>query len=127
MKGEGKKPQEAQKAHKLLCFLSLLWFLSPPLWAQTDPSIRAAVTKALPMLQHSAGEFVAKRACVSCHHNILTILTLDRARISGFKIDDAVLKAVEDKTFRELQTANALDEAVQATTLNDPTPTIVTF
>ena len=122
MNGRGKKPQEAQRAHKLLCFLCLLWFLSPPLWAQNEPSIRAAVTKALPMLQHSAGEFVAKRACVSCHHNILTILTLDRARISGFKIDDAVLKAVEEKTFRELQTANALDDAIQATTLNDPTP-----
>jgi ankyrin repeat protein len=74
------------------------------------------------MLQRSAKEFVAKRACVSCHHNILTILTLDRARSSGFKIDEAVLKAVEEKTFRELQTQNALDDAIQATTLNDPTP-----
>src|SRR5262249_49253 len=46
----------------------------------------------------------------------------DLARERGFKIDDAVLKAVEDKTFRELRDPNALDDAVQATTLNDPTP-----
>jgi ankyrin repeat protein len=107
---------------KFLCFLCLLWFLSPPAWAQSEPSIHAAVAKALPILQRSAKEFVAKRACVSCHHNILTILTLDSARSSGFKIDEAVLRAVEEKTFRELQTQNALDDAIQATTLNDPTP-----
>jgi ankyrin repeat protein len=122
MNGKGKKPQVAQKALKLLCLLCLLWFLSPPLSAQNEPAIRAAVNKALPILQHSAKEFVAKRACVSCHHNILTILTLDRARLSGFKVDEAVLKAVEEKTFRELQTQNALDDGIQATTLNDPTP-----
>ena len=122
MKEKRTEPQKAQKAQRLLCFLCLLWFLSPPLWAQPESSVLAAVTKALPILQHSAGEFVAKRGCVSCHHNILTILTLDRARMTGFKIDEAVLKAVEEKTFRELQTANALDDAIQATTLNDPTP-----
>jgi ankyrin repeat protein len=107
---------------KFLCLLFLLWFLSPAAWAQNEPAIRAAVNKALPMLQRSAREFVAKRACVSCHHNILTILTLDLARNRGFTIDDAVLKAVEEKTFRELNSLTALDDAVQATTLNDPTP-----
>jgi ankyrin repeat protein len=74
------------------------------------------------MLQRSAGEFVAKRACVSCHHNILPILTLDLARQRGVEIDAKVLQAVEEKTFRELRSANALDNAIQATTLNDPTP-----
>jgi ankyrin repeat protein len=116
-----KKPQEAHNAQKIVCFLCLLWSLLPfSAFAETTP--QNAVTKALPMLQRSAKEFVAKRACVSCHHNILTILTLDSARASGFNIDDTVLKAVEDKTFRELRTANALDDAIQATTLNDPTP-----
>ena len=110
------------KGKKFFSLLCLLWFLSPPAWAQNEPAIRAAVNKALPMLQRSAKEFVAKRACVSCHHNILTIFTLDRAHSSGFKIDESVLKAVEEKTFRELQTQNALDDAIQATTLNDPTP-----
>lgn len=100
---------------KLLC---VLWLISP-LQAQTP---QQAVTKALPMLQHSASEFVAKRACVSCHHNILTILTLDSAKARGFKIDDAVLKAVEDKTFREMVSPTALDDAIQASNLNDPTP-----
>jgi ankyrin repeat protein len=90
--------------------------------AQSQQNVRAAVAQALPMLQRSAGEFVTKRACVSCHHNILTILTLDLARTRGFEIETKVLAAVEDKTFRELRGPNALDNAVQATTLNDPTP-----
>src|SRR5262249_46214955 len=87
--------------------------------AQSLQSVRVAVTRALPILQRSAGEFVAKRSCVSCHHNILTILTLDLALGRGFEIDEKVLKSVEDKTFRELRGANALDNAIQATTLND--------
>lgn len=90
--------------------------------AQDLQNFRNAVMQALPMIQRSAGEFVAKRACVSCHHNILTTLTLDLARSRGFEIDTKVLTAVEDKTFRELRGANALDNAIQATTLNDPTP-----
>jgi len=115
-----KKPQ---KAHKLLCLLCLLWLLFPLLvWAQTAEQSRAAISKALPMLEHSASEFVAKRACVSCHHNILTILALDSARARGFKINETVLKAVEDKTFRELQATSAVDDAIQAAGLNDPTP-----
>jgi hypothetical protein len=73
-------------------------------------------------LQRSAGEFVAQRSCVSCHHNILSILTLNLARSRGFTIDSKTLAAVEDKTFRELRSPNALDNAIQVTTLNDPTP-----
>jgi ankyrin repeat protein len=103
-------------------FLIVLAFMAQTLSAQSLPDVRAAVTRALPILQRSAGEFVAKRACVSCHHNILTILSLDLARSRGFEIDASVLRAVEDKTFRELRNATALDNAIQATTLNDPTP-----
>jgi ankyrin repeat protein len=97
-------------------------FMAQALAAQTAQQEQAAIRKALPLLQHSAGAFVAKRACVSCHHNILTILTLDLARERGFTIDEAVLKSVEDKTFRELRDPNALDDAIQASALNDPTP-----
>src|SRR5262249_21914538 len=40
----------------------------------------------------------------------------------GFAIDANVLRSVGDRTFRELRSGNALDNAIQATTLNDPTP-----
>jgi ankyrin repeat protein len=96
--------------------------VAPILAAQTEPEVRAAVARALPLLQTSASSFVAKRACVSCHHNILPVLTLHLARERGFAIDTRVLAAVEDKTFRGLRGPAALDEAVQATALADPTP-----
>jgi hypothetical protein len=59
---------------------------------------------------------------VSCHHNSLAVLTLRLARQRGFDVDAATLDAVEAKTFRELRTANAFDDAVQSANLSDPTP-----
>jgi len=73
-------------------------------------------------MQKSAGEFVKQRTCLSCHHNVLPILTLHMAKDRGFKIDDAVVAAVEDRTFRELRNPDALDDAIQGTTFEDPTP-----
>ena len=90
--------------------------------AQSLPDVRAAVTRALPILQRSGAEFVAKRSCVSCHHNTLPVLTFHLARDRGFTIDAAVLGAIEEKTLRQLRTPSALDDVVQATTLSDPTP-----
>ena len=90
--------------------------------AQSSVEIRQAVTRALPPLEHSAAAFVAKRACVSCHHNILSVLMLHLARQRGLTIDPGVLNAVEEKTFRPLRGPAALDDAIQAVTLNDPTP-----
>src|SRR5262252_1168482 len=102
--------------------LLMLLLFTEALSAQSQQNVRKAINHALPVLQRSAAEFVAKRACVSCHHNILTILTLDLARNRGFQIDSKVLESAEEKTFRALRAANALDDAIQATTLNDPTP-----
>src|ERR1051325_2959076 len=95
--------------------LLMLVVMTGSLSAQPLPDVRAAVTRALGPLQSSAGQFVAKRACVSCHHNILPILTLDLARSRGLEIDKKVLDAVEDKTFRQLRGPNALDDAIQGT------------
>ena len=89
---------------------------------QSVSDTRDAVQHALPIIQKSAATFVEKRACFSCHHNALSILTLRLAQNRGFNVDAKVLDAVEQKTFRELQNPNALDDAVQATNLSDPTP-----
>lgn len=100
----------------------LFALLAGSLRAQTPDPLRKAVARALPILQRSAATFVGQRACVSCHHNILPVLMLHLAQEKGFQIDSAALNAVEDKTFRALRAPNALDDAIQATTLNDPTP-----
>jgi ankyrin repeat protein len=96
--------------------------LSPAALAQPQMSARAAVARALPLLQRSASTFVAQRTCVSCHHNSLAIVTLRLARERGFDVDAKTLDAVEAVTFRELRGPRALDNAIQAITLSDPTP-----
>jgi ankyrin repeat protein len=111
----------AQIYARAMALLAIV-LMAQTLSGQPLQNAHPAVARALPMLQRSAGEFVAKRACVSCHHNILPIVTLNLARSRGFEIDPKVLRAVEEKTFRELLAANALDTAIQAATLNDPTP-----
>jgi len=90
--------------------------------AQSTQDVRQAVDRALPPLEHSTAAFVGKRACISCHHNLLSILTFQTARERGVAVDPDVLNAVESKTFRPLRGPSALDDAVQAATLNDPTP-----
>ncbi len=98
----------------------LMAALAPGLFAQ--PAVQKAVERALPMLESSAATFVGKRACVSCHHNILPVMAFHLALSRGVAIDAKVLAAVEGKTFRALRGPAALDDAIQATTLADPTP-----
>jgi hypothetical protein len=100
----------------------LIALTAPVLFAQTQAEVRKSIERALPVLESSAANFVAKRACVSCHHNILPVLAFHLARERGVPIDAKVLTAVEDKTFRALRSPAALDDAIQATGLADPTP-----
>jgi ankyrin repeat protein len=102
--------------------LVLIALLSQALSAQSRPEVRKALTRALPVLERSASTFIAKRACISCHHNILPILMLHLARDRGMEIDSALLSTVEEKTFQGLRSPGAIDDAIQATSLNDPTP-----
>ena len=102
--------------------LATLVLLAQASSAHVTPNPRAAVERALPALERSAKAFVANRSCVSCHHNILPILTFRLAAGRGFTIDRATLASVERKTFRELTNARAFDEAVQGANVSDPTP-----
>src|SRR5215510_7896457 len=102
--------------------LATLLLLAQASSAQVAPDARAAVQRALPALERSAKTFVANRSCVSCHHNVLPILTLRLAATRGLTIDRATLELVERKTFRELTSARAFDEAVQGANVSDPTP-----
>jgi ankyrin repeat protein len=99
-----------------------LLLLNQTVAARPVPTAADAVRRALPVLERSAKQFVAERSCVSCHHNILPIITLRLAASRGFAIDAATLATVERKTFRELTSARAFDEAVQGAAVGDPTP-----
>ena len=118
------------KSRSKVAFLAIVFFASstlgrialPQSQPQSQSSTRAAVQRALPKLQKSAAAFVEKRACFSCHHNAISILTLHLAQDRGLPVDPKILNTIEQKTFRELRSLNAADEAVQAGNLSDPTP-----
>jgi ankyrin repeat protein len=70
----------------------------------TNNSARAAVERSLPLLQRSSARFYEKAGCVSCHHSLLTAMTVDKARRQGFVVDEEIAR-------RELLTlARDIDE-----------------
>ena len=107
---------------RLAIVLAVALLLPHPSAAESDDPVRRAIDRALPMLQSSASTFVELRSCFSCHHNALPILMLHLAKDRGIRVDDAVLRAVEAKTFRVLNQPAAFDEAVQGSRVSDPTP-----
>ncbi len=97
----------------------IFFLLAAAAFAQTPQAVRKSIDRALPPLQRSAATFVKERACFSCHHNALAILTMRMAKQRGVPIDEAVLAVVEEKTWKS---GGALDEVVQARNVADPTP-----
>ena len=52
---------------------------------------RAAISRALPLLQQSADTWFKERRCPSCHHQGLGMMTVSLARDRGFAIDAGLL------------------------------------
>lgn len=61
---------------------------SAPLEPSPAASARAAVERALPLLQRSDAAFLQKSGCVSCHNNTLTAMTVAAARKQGLRVDE---------------------------------------
>ena len=55
-------------------------------------SPRAAVERALPLLQTSSARFYAGGGCLSCHHNTMTSETVARARQRAIPVDEALAR-----------------------------------
>lgn len=55
-------------------------------------TVRDAIGRSLPLLQRTATTFYEKSACLSCHHNALTAMTVSTARMSGFPVDEAAAR-----------------------------------
>jgi hypothetical protein len=63
---------------------------------------RAAVNRALPLLQKTAAEYARQRQCFSCHHQALPVLALATARARGFRVDEGVLQKQVAFTLKSL-------------------------
>ena len=55
-----------------------------------DNTARAAITRALPLLQTSSKLFYERGGCVACHHNLQTAFAVKEARRRSFAVDEAL-------------------------------------
>ncbi len=60
----------------------------PPPTYVAGNTVREAISRSLPLLQRTATSFYEKSACVSCHNNSLTAMTVAAARREAFAIDE---------------------------------------
>jgi hypothetical protein len=56
--------------------------------AAKDDDIRAALAKALPLIQKGSNGHRAQRTCFACHHQAIPIFALTAARSRGFSINE---------------------------------------
>jgi hypothetical protein len=77
---------------KCIVPLTVWLVLACPLTAEdqvpTGDKVRAAIAKALPLIQKGAAGHRAERTCFACHHQGIPILALTTARSRGFSIDE---------------------------------------
>lgn len=64
----------------------------PALTPSPAASPRAAVARAIPLLQRTGASFSQKTGCISCHNNTLTAVTVSEARQMGYIafVDDQI-------------------------------------
>ncbi|MBR91146.1 MAG: hypothetical protein CMO66_07805 [Verrucomicrobiales bacterium] len=73
---------------KILCALGVFVAIS---FTAQGATKREAVAKAIPLIEKSAGVYVEKRDCFTCHHQALPLMALSRAKQFGFEVDNKVL------------------------------------
>jgi hypothetical protein len=72
------------------------------LFAQDEDAVRAAVRKALPLLEKSSAQILETKTCFTCHHQALPVLALQTAKARGFDVDEKNLKAQAKYTWDSL-------------------------
>ncbi|HVJ80487.1 MAG TPA: ankyrin repeat domain-containing protein [Planctomycetia bacterium] len=69
---------------------------SAPVSATLKPkaadSVRAALSRSIPLLQRTDATFLQKAGCVSCHNNSLTAETVAMARKGGIPVDEPLAR-----------------------------------
>jgi hypothetical protein len=75
---------------------SILLLLAGPLGAgEPEPArkeIRAALERALPLIQKGNDGHLEKRACFACHHQAVPLLALTSARSRGVAVDEKLVQ-----------------------------------
>jgi hypothetical protein len=58
----------------------------------TTPNLRAAVVKALPLIEKGGAGHMEQRTCFACHHQAVPLLAMTTARARGLAVDGALIQ-----------------------------------
>src|SRR5689334_19852824 len=84
--------------------------------------IRAAVNRAVPVVQTATEGFYKTQECFSCHNHGLPMMALRMVRERGIAADEASARKVAAKGLLKMPDLTSVDRAVQDTTIIDPAP-----
>jgi ankyrin repeat protein len=76
---------------------------APELKPQRAASARAAVERALPLLQRVDVSFLSKSGCVSCHHNSFAAMSVATAREHGIQVDESIARSQLQATGKHIE------------------------
>lgn len=87
----------------------------PALGAFESPTTerKAAVNRAIPLLQKAGEGYIRQRGCFSCHHQGVPIVALEAVRQHGFTVDQSALEAQVKHTVADLEGNVALYKSNQ--------------
>src|ERR1051326_1163699 len=98
----------------LLCALAL--HAQPPSAAE----IRAAVDRAMPVVQQASAKFYESQTCHSCHHLSIPMLTYAVARERGIRINETIAASTAQRGLASAPDVTSFDRAVQNVSAIDP-------
>src|SRR5581483_3376672 len=82
--------------------------------------VRAAINRAVPMVQRATEGFYKTQECFSCHDHGLPVMAFRMARERGIAIDEASAQKIAAKGLLKMPDLSSFDRAVQDNTIVDP-------
>ena len=69
----------------------------------TNNTIEDAIRRSVPLLQRTGVELYRQSGCVTCHHNLLTTMTVAAVRAKGFAVDEDAARDELTTTVRDVR------------------------
>ena len=70
---------------------------------ELETRIRAAITRAVPLIEKASTGSAKERKCFTCHNQAMPVLAIAEAKRRGFEIDSAILEEQVLHTYRHLE------------------------
>lgn len=89
-----------------ICLNVTAVFADPQPSVESNPAeIRAAVERAIPLMEQGAQGTLEERSCFTCHHTAAAVFALDAARQRGFEIDSELFEDMLEQSYQQVRVA----------------------